>query len=63
MLPDIELWLRNALGLPRRPALMFLDPGEGARKPNGDGKLPTEARGGEPSDWGAGGFGGGGTTC
>lgn len=57
MLPHVELWLRNALALPRRPALMFLDPGEGARKPDGEGKLPTEPRAGEPSNWGAGAFG------
>lgn len=57
MLPHIELWLRNALALPRRPALMFLDPGEGARKPDSEGKLPTEPRPGTPGDWSAGGFG------
>lgn len=37
---------------------MFLDPGEGARKPDGEGKLPTEPRPGEPGDW-SGNFGAG----
>ena len=31
---------------------MFLDPGEGARKPGNEGKLPTDPRPGEPGDWG-----------
>lgn len=50
MLAHVELWLRNALALPKRPALLFLDPGEGARKPDKDGKLPTEPRLGTPGD-------------
>lgn len=37
----VELWMRNAIALPKQPALMLLDPGEGARKPDGDGNLPT----------------------
>jgi hypothetical protein len=52
MLASVELWARNALDLPRRPALLFLDPGEGARKPDKDGKLPTAPRTGEPRDYG-----------
>ena len=30
-IPATELWIRNALGLPRQPALLFLDGGSGAR--------------------------------
>lgn len=52
MLAHIELWLRNALNLSRRPALMFLDPGEGARPYDDNGNLPTEPRSGEPGNWG-----------
>lgn len=37
----VELWMRNAIALPKQPALMLLDPGEGARKPDGNGNLPT----------------------
>lgn len=40
----IELWMRNAAHLPKQPVMMFLDPGEGARKPDNEGKLPTENR-------------------
>ena len=47
----VEQWLRNGLGSPKQPALMFLDPGEGARKPDGEGKLPTDPRGGSPGIW------------
>lgn len=45
----IELWIRNAVSLPKQPAFMMVDPGEGARKPIDDkGTLPTDAREGEP---------------
>lgn len=47
----VEEWMRNALHMPKRPALLMLDPGEGARKPDGDDKLPTTPRTGEPGDW------------
>lgn len=47
----IELWLRNALYMPKQPALMFLDPGEGARKPDKEGKLPTEPHTQKPGEW------------
>jgi hypothetical protein len=50
-LPYIETWIRNALSLPHQPAIMVLDPGEGARKPDGQGKLPTDTRGGTPDDY------------
>lgn len=47
----VEQWLRNAISLPKQPAVMFLDPGEGARKPDNEGKLPTEPRTGSPGIW------------
>jgi len=50
-IPWIEHWVRNAASLPRQPAIMFIDPGEGARKPDGNGRLPTDKREGEPTDW------------
>lgn len=53
--PDLaayaELWMRNAISLPKQPVVMFLDPGGGARKADGEGKLPTEPRGGTPEIW------------
>jgi hypothetical protein len=47
----VETWMRNALAQPKQPAIMLLDPGEGARKPDGQGVLPKEPRSGKPDDW------------
>ena len=48
----VEEWMRNALYLPKRPALLMVDQGEGARKPNAKGVLPINPRVGLPSVWG-----------
>jgi hypothetical protein len=50
-MPSVETWIRNALSLPKQPAIMVLDPGEGARKPDGEGKIPTEPNLGTPGDY------------
>lgn len=51
----VEEWMRNALYLPKRPALLMVDQGEGTRKPSADGVPPTVPRAGFPSVWGFGG--------
>lgn len=48
---SVETWIRNALSLPKQPAIMILDGGEGARKPGENGKLPTDPRLQTPPDW------------
>jgi hypothetical protein len=48
---SLETWIRNALFLPKQPAIMVLDPGEGARGPKEDGMPQTEPHLPTPADW------------
>jgi hypothetical protein len=51
----VEEWMRNALYLPKRPALLMLNGGEGAREPDSEGALPVDARTGSPPPFSYGG--------
>jgi hypothetical protein len=48
---SLETWIRNALFLPKQPAVMVLDPGGGERGPKEDGTLQTEPYLPTPGDY------------
>jgi hypothetical protein len=48
---SLETWIRNALSLPKQPAIMVLDQGDGERGPKEDGTPPTEPYLQTPGDW------------
>jgi hypothetical protein len=47
---DLEIWMRNALALPKQPAVMVLDQGGLARDPN-KSKTPFSEDSSTPGDW------------
>jgi hypothetical protein len=47
---DLEIWMRNALSLPKQPAVMVLDDGGTSRVPN-ENETPLAENPSTPDDW------------